>query len=302
MENEQPLILLVDDVPANIQTLNQILKDEYQTLFATNGANALELAASRIPDLILLDVMMPGMDGYEVCKRLKADPLTTDIPIIFVTAMSTMENEETGLELGAIDYITKPVLPPIVKVRVRNHLELKRRGDLLKELSLRDGLTGIANRRRFDEQLDIEWQRCLRNNLPLSLVMIDIDHFKKFNDHYGHLEGDECLKQITTTLAKTVHRPADLVARYGGEEFVCVMPETDLEGAQLLAEKFRAAVYDLQLPHESSTLGVVTISLGLATSYPSLTGKKSKLIENADIALYEAKESGRNCVSISKIE
>ena len=296
MSDERQTVLIVDDVSSNIQVLNQVLKGAYQILFATSGEKALELAVERQPDLILLDVMMPGMDGHEVCRRLKAEPLTEEIPVIFVTAMNDERDETEGLDLGAIDYITKPLSPPIVQARVRNHLELKRRGDLLKRISLTDGLTGIANRRRFDEALEREWRRCRRHQAPLSLVLMDIDHFKAYNDRYGHLAGDDTLCRVAEALAAAVGRPGDLAARYGGEEFVCLLPETDREGAALIARHLADAVRALDLPHEGNGAGRVTISLGVASRVPMEGEAPTTLVGAADQALYRAKEEGRDRV------
>ncbi|WP_207707019.1 diguanylate cyclase domain-containing protein [Heliorestis acidaminivorans] len=299
--SEKQSILIVDDSRTNIMALAELLKDEWAIKIANNGATALRIAESKSPpDLILLDVMMPEMDGYEVCKRLKESPITKDIPVIFVTAMDSLENEEFGLSLGAIDYITKPISPPIVKARVRNHLELKKYRDILKESSRIDGLTGISNRRRFDEALSAEWRRALRYGSSLSLIMIDIDHFKNYNDSYGHLGGDECLRQVAQSLHSIPKRPLDLVARYGGEEFACLLPETEFTWALKIAEDLRSNVLALQLPHKSSPLSEqVTVSLGLTTLIPQKGQEAQFIIEEADRALYTAKEAGRNQVSWS---
>ena len=227
MEPARQTVLIVDDAPANIEVLSEALSDEYEVLFATSGQDALDVAAEQHPDLILLDVMMPEMDGYEVCTRLKGDTKTQTIPIIFVTAMDHEEEETKGLNVGAIDYLAKPIRPAIVRARVRNHLELKRYRDNLECLSSTDGLTGIANRRRFDEFLDREWLRARRCQTPLSLILMDIDLFKGYNDHYGHLAGDDCLRHLAREMTACLRRPTDLVARYGGEEFACLLPDTD---------------------------------------------------------------------------
>ncbi len=290
-------ILIVDDAPDNIQIINAILEDDYDILFATSGEKAIEIAMSENPDLILLDVMMPNMDGYEVCQELKSYKQFHHIPIIFLTAMSDIEDETKGLELGAIDYITKPFSPAIVEVRIKNHLELKRQRDILENLSSRDGLTGIANRRRFDEFLEQEWQRAKRKNTPLSLLMMDVDHFKQYNDNYGHLAGDDCLKQIASTLESQLKRPTDLVARYGGEEFVSILPDTDNEGALHIAKQFLESISELKIPHShSSAADHVTISIGVATIKPSDSVSKEEFINAADSSLYEAKRGGRNQV------
>ncbi|MCW8861137.1 MAG: diguanylate cyclase, partial [Rhodospirillales bacterium] len=266
-------------------------------LFATSGEDGLALVQSERPDLILLDVMMPEMDGYEVIGRLKGEPDLKDIPVIFVTARSEESDEARGLEAGAIDYIIKPISAPIVRMRVRNHLELKRYRDLLQDLSIRDGLTGLPNRRRYDEFMEQEWARARRNETPLSVILMDIDHFKQFNDTYGHAAGDACLQKVGAALKEAVRRPTDLVARYGGEEFVCVLPDTDSEGATQVAEAVREAVSALGIPHaHSSAADHVTMSLGVATMIPQGEVPPGIIAEKADVYLYEAKEAGRNRV------
>jgi diguanylate cyclase (GGDEF)-like protein len=280
---------------SNIEILSEVLDSEYEVLFATSGEDALNVAFEETPDLILLDIIMPQMDGYEVCSRLKADARTRAIPVIFVTAMDQEADETKGLALGAIDYLTKPIRPPIVRARVRNHLELKRYRDVLEQLSTTDGLTGISNRRRFDDSLECEWSRARRNQKPLSLIMLDIDFFKAFNDHYGHLAGDDCLRQVARGLANRVRRPADLVARYGGEEFACLLPETDAGGAASMATHFLETMQELNLPHaHSQAADHVTLSMGVATLIPLVGQSSSDLVRDADRFLYEAKQNGRN--------
>ena len=288
-------VLIVDDVPTNIMVLNEILQNDYRIFFSTSGQNALNLAIKESPDLILLDVMMPEMDGFEVCVQLKTNVATRDIPVIFVTAMGEVADEAHGLEVGAIDYITKPISPSIVKMRVKNHLEMKRQRNLLSDLSSRDGLTGIPNRRRFDEFFEQEWRRAERVGLPLSLIMMDIDFFKPFNDNYGHSAGDVCLKKVAHALLDCVKRPADLVARYGGEEFSCILPETDIIGASSVAKDLRDHIRKLQIPHDySKVTNHVTISIGVATVIPPYPEHYTVLIEKADKQLYRAKMEGRD--------
>lgn len=295
---QRPMILIVDDVPINVQILAEVLSSVYQIKVASNGADALKIAQSQQPDLILLDVMMPEMDGFEVCRRLKADKSTHKIPVIFVTAKNAESDEELGLNLGAVDYITKPFVIPVAKARIRNHIRLKQQADLLESLSLIDALTDIPNRRRFDEALVSEWKRAIRDATPLSLLMIDIDHFKQYNDYYGHGAGDVCLQMVAAELAKGVVRPGDLVARYGGEEFVVILPETNRESALQIAERLRERIEKKALPHVyPSAESVVTISVGVSTQdnipeyfLPNI------LNDAADNALYRAKESGRNRV------
>ena len=296
-ELERPRLLVVDDQPINIQVLNQIFQADHEVFMATNGAQALEICTHNPPDLILLDVVMPEMDGLEVCRRLKANPATADLPIIFVTAQNSPEEETCALEAGGVDFISKPVTPAVVRARVKNHLTLKAQGDQLRAQVFIDGLTGVANRRRFDEALANEWRRCRRSTAPLALIMIDIDHFKRYNDRYGHQAGDTCLQAVAASLKSALGRSHDLVARYGGEEFVCLLPEADMDGTLAKAEYLRQSIEKLAIPHaDSDTATVVTISLGVAKLTTSENSDPIDLIRLADLALYEAKAQGRNQV------
>jgi len=295
---ERATILIVDDAPANVLLLGSGLMAEYDVIVATSGEEAIALASAlKRPDLMLLDILMPGMDGFEVCRRLKQDPWTEDIPIIFITAQDSVDDETRGLELGAVDYITKPLSMPIVQARVRTHIELKRHRDLLVSLTMLDGLTGIDNRRSFDDGFDKAWRRAAREKTPTSLVLADIDHFKAYNDRYGHLAGDDCLRRVAGALKSSIRRPGDILARYGGEEFVCVLPTTPLPGGLIVGEAMRTAVEALRLPHEASTASAfVTISAGVATCIPHPGGSALAFIESADRALYAAKRVSRNTV------
>jgi diguanylate cyclase (GGDEF)-like protein len=297
-EEKKPLILIVDDTPTNIQVLAEALRVDYHVRVAGSGKMAFEIIAKLgAPDLILLDVMMPEMDGYEVCRRLKQSPETKNVPVIFVTAKSDVVDEEYGLRLGAVDYIAKPFHLAIVSARVQNHINLKLKSDLLESQAMLDGLTNIPNRRRFDETLGNEWKRAQRSGVPLSLIMADIDYFKQYNDYYGHGVGDACLKKVAASLAAATERPSDLAARYGGEEFAIILPETDAEGARIIAEHFRSHVESLHLPHEySNTSGYVTVSVGLACVVPNAETTQTDLLRLADNLLYQAKKAGRNQV------
>ncbi|MCP4346458.1 MAG: PleD family two-component system response regulator [Desulfobacterales bacterium] len=301
MWDKDQRILIVDDVPKNLQVLGSVLKKEgYLIAFAKNGEHALDYIAEHQPDLILLDIMMPGTDGYEVCRKLKEDQKTRDIPVIFITALGDADDEYRGFEIGGVDYITKPFNPKIVKARVKTHLLLKRKTEILEKLASIDGLTEINNRRRFDEMLETEWNRAKRELKPLSLVMTDIDYFKNFNDSYGHAAGDECLRKVAGTLAKTVQRSPDFVARYGGEEFAAILPDTGINGAAGIAEKMRLNTESLQIPHEQNRAsGYVTLSLGVAAVIPDENTSSAALVEAADRCLYEAKKNGRNQVKIA---
>lgn len=293
-------ILIVDDVPDNIRILSRMLAGEgHQIIAATGGLEALALAESTIPDLILLDIMMPELDGYGVIEALKADPLLAPIPVIFITALADAEDESRGLALGAVDYITKPFKEAVVRLRVRTHLELKHQRDLLDRLCHLDSLTGIPNRRSFDEKFDREWRRATRSQEQLAVAMIDIDHFKEYNDTYGHLVGDTCLRQVAGVLSEGLNRGGDFVARYGGEEFVCLFSGIDEGGLQTVTEKLRTAIEGLRIPHVSSPVSPwVTISVGAAICVPMPEVAPHLLVEAADDELYEAKREGRNRVSL----
>lgn len=295
---ERPRLLLVDDQPINIQALYQIFHADHEVFMATSGAQALDFCRATPPDLILLDVVMPEMDGLEVCRQLKANAVTADIPIIFVTAQSDPTDETRALESGGVDFIAKPVNPAVVRARVKTHLTLKAQGDLLRELAFIDGLTGVANRRRFDEALQAEWRRCRRSATSLALLMIDIDHFKRYNDCYGHQTGDACLQTVALALKERFSRSHDLVARYGGEEFVCLMPECNLAAGLAKAEELRATVAALGIPHaDSPTANMVTLSIGVTAMQPAGDSTPQQLVAAADAALYTAKSGGRNRVN-----
>ena len=294
-------ILIVDDTPVNIQMLVNALKDTYRVRVANGGLKALAIAKSDDPpDIILLDVRMPELDGYEVCRRLKQNPDTMQIPIIFVTTHGSSEDEAFGLNLGAVDYISKPFSIPVVKARVRTHLQLKRHTDKLESLAMIDGLTGIANRRSFDQTLEQEWRRAQRTGTWLSLIMIDIDEFKKYNDNYGHGTGDECLRLVAVTIESTMRRSGDFVGRYGGEEFVVLLPECDQEGAVEMAEKIRTKIKRLNIPHAFSQISDhITVSLGCNSMRYAPDTECTQLFQKADQAMYQAKEQGRDRVVAS---
>ena len=291
-------ILIVDDERYNIKVLTDLLRENHKIMAAKTGEQALNAAQGpNPPDLILLDIMMPGLDGYEVCKRLKADSRTMHIPVIFVTALDALDDEAKGFEIGAVDYITKPFKPVIVKARVRTHIQLKRKTDLLDRMALLDGLTGIPNRRNFDVTFEKEIRRAARSKSFLSLILMDIDFFKKYNDHYGHVAGDSCLRQVAKAVEGVKKRGSDFAARYGGEEFVMILPGSDMEGAMQLAEDVRCAVAALNIQHTTSDVAeYVSLSLGVATILPNQKMLLVDLIKAADKALYQAKANGRNCV------
>jgi diguanylate cyclase (GGDEF)-like protein len=292
----RPRLLVVDDQPLNIQALYQTFSADHQVFMATGGEQALALCASRPPDLVLLDVQMPGMDGFEVCRRLKADPATRDIPVIFVTAHDAEAAETHGLEVGAVDFIAKPINPRVVRARVATHVTLKAQADLLRQWAYIDGLTGVYNRRHFDERLASEWGRSARNGKPLSVLMIDVDRFKAYNDRCGHQAGDTCLREVASAVRLGLRRPADMLARYGGEEFACLLPETDLAGARVVAEQIERRLREHAIPHPDSDVApIVTVSVGVASKVAEVTSADA-LMAVADRQLYAAKAAGRGRV------
>ena len=291
-------LLIVDDEKHNRALLTEVLQGENRIILAKDGRQAIERAREHRPDLILLDVLMPEMDGYAVIRALKNDDQTRNIPVIFITALDSAGDEERGLELGAVDYISKPFNPAIVRVRIRNHLASVHQRRLLEQMAMIDSLTGIPNRRRFNEVFEQEWRRCMRDGSPISLIVVDVDHFKIFNDTYGHAAGDEVLRRIARTLSTSLRRPGDFVARYGGEEFVILLPGIDSDGARNLAEHTRTDVEAEHIPHAVSEVAPwITISLGGATRTPRETTPSPELFCLADTYLYEAKHSGRNRVA-----
>jgi diguanylate cyclase (GGDEF)-like protein len=305
-------ILLVDDDPGAIQLLGRILSSSGNLRFATTGVDGLRLARESQPDLMLLDAEMPGMSGFQVCEALKADAALVDMPVIFVTSHCEPAFEVAGFEAGAADFIAKPVSAPLVLARVKTQLRVKRMADELRRIATIDVLTSVANRRRFDESLQQEWRRARRAGSPLALLMIDVDHFKSFNDRYGHPAGDACLRSVAQALVGVGLRPADLVARYGGEEFVLLLPQTARSGAEHVAHRVLDAIEALAIAHEASpTAHHLTASIGV-TCYdeesdcwlpPSADSRyvddlrarcsPGLLVQAADKALYSAKKAGR---------
>lgn len=261
-------ILIVDDEPTAVQILHKTLSGMGAVRYAVSGTAALELVAAEPPDLVLLDVNMPGMDGFATCVVLRRD--YPDIPVVFVTGGGDVDSEIRALEAGASDFITKPINPPVVRARVAMHLKFKAQSDLLRTLGRRDPLTGVANRRVLEESLVHAWRRAARHGLSLSLLMIDIDHFKAYNDFYGHLEGDLCLQRVAGALQQSTQRADDLLARYGGEEFAALLTGSRLDEAAALAERLRAAVHALAIPHACSSVSDhVTLSIGVASVQPA---------------------------------
>lgn len=291
-------VLVADDDAINRQVLGELLKPEYTVVMAKSGAQALEKALQHAPDLILLDVVMPDMDGYEVLRRLREDPVTADISVIFISGLDRPEDEANGLNLGASDYIAKPFNPTVVTARVALHLQVVRQRRMLERLANIDGLTELANRRRFDEVFEAEWKRARSSGRPLSLALLDIDCFKQYNDHYGHPAGDRVLRSVARTAASFMRRPVDLAARYGGEELVLLMPDTPAQYAQQLVGEMCQAIEQLMIAHGASVVApVLTVSMGGATLGEEGDESAAELLEAVDHQLYRAKHAGRNRVS-----
>ncbi|MCX7193189.1 MAG: diguanylate cyclase [Proteobacteria bacterium] len=306
-------VLVVEDSKVALKAISGYIENMgVQPLLAENGHDAIEIYTRERPDIILLDIILPDTDGYEVAKEIRRlqgkDEWTA---IIFLSVMSKDEDLARGIEVGGDDYIMKPVGSVVVQAKVRAMYRLvqmqralvKLAGQLneanleLQRLSMTDGLTGIANRRMFDISLAREWRRCQRLKKPMSIVMLDVDHFKKYNDRYGHQEGDDCLRAVAQQVLRSAPRAGDLVARYGGEEFVMILGETDEDGAQWVAERIRQHVSELNLPHADSLYGHVTVSCGVASVMPGSDLSVEMLVKSADNALYLAKNEGRNTVA-----
>jgi len=298
----RPTVLVVDDSRAALDGICNLLKADCNALFGLNGLEALALATSESPDLIVLDVAMPGMDGYEVLRRLKEEPATQHIPVIFLTAPGPGVSEARALELGAIDFITKPYDPLILKARMHNQLAYKHSLDQARALSMGDALTGIPNRRSFDARLSQEWNRGLRTRKPLSMILMDIDHFKRFNDVLGHPAGDACLQRVAEVLNESMRRSLDFVARYGGEEFACILAETDAEGAVAVAQRIAARMASARIAHPDSPVAAdVTLSMGVTTLVPDRALAPVELTLEADCRLYTAKRLGRNRIQTESV-
>jgi diguanylate cyclase (GGDEF)-like protein len=310
--SDKQKILVVDDSTENIELLYSMLRDQYQVLFSTSGSKALLLADTAEPDIILLDIVMPEMDGYDVIKALKTNDKTRDIPVIFLTAKTSKADLLKGFELGSVDYIGKPFFEEEIKLRINTHLQnrllikqLELANKKLEQLSLSDALTGIGNRRYFDQFLSRMQSVLQREQKPLSLLILDVDYFKKYNDYYGHIAGDQCLQAIAKVLKSFSNRGGDLAARYGGEEFALILSDTGAEEASQYANNCRNAVENLQIPHAQSDVSdYVTVSIGLITIIETTIGNQptssiKDIIKFADSALYQAKENGRNQVCTS---
>lgn len=290
MEENKRRILIVDDIPEDIKMMQKILATKYQVIPAYNGQEGIDKAIAEQPDIILLDIMMEGLDdGYDVCNALKECEATRDIPIIFVSARTEVSDKVRGFNLGADDYITKPFdsLEELA-ARVDAAVRIKNRQDELRAMSITDALTGLPNRRYLMDRLEEEVARAKRYEYSLSCLMLDLDYFKLVNDHFGHQTGDTVLRELADLLKENV-RMVDIVARYGGEEFIAILPETDLKGARVLAERIRRSV-EQQAFAGALNLNL-TISIGYSVLKPYCSFGGLELISKSDAALYKAKET-----------
>ncbi|MCL2600261.1 MAG: diguanylate cyclase [Treponema sp.] len=295
-------ILIIDDTPLQIRILSQILAPLYEVKIAKSGEKGLELARKHNVDLILLDIVMTGMSGFEVLAELKESSATKHIPVIFITSMDSSEGEVRGLSLGAVDYITKPFVDEIVRLRVGLHMQLISQMRTIERLGLFDSLTGVRNRHSFNSRMQSEWDAAIQNKTCMSMLMLDIDHFKAFNDKYGHLGGDLCLKAVAGIFKDTVTRGEDFVFRWGGEEFAILLPGFPLEDAAGVAENVRHNVESAMVSCGEGIIAKVTVSIGVGTVFPQPGDRIEKFCDDTDKALYKAKQGGRNRVEAAANE
>ena len=301
-EAKKNSVLIVDDENSNIIALTHILSQEYTVYAAKSGQNAIIAAEKYLPDVVLLDIIMPDMDGYAVIAELKNSPKTNKIPVIFITGLSNASDEEKGLALGASDYIAKPFSPAIVKLRVNNQIKMLENLHTIERLSMIDQLTDLPNRRSFDFRLKEEWERAMREQTPISILILDVDNFKNYNDTYGHQQGDVALQAVAKIIVQSLKRSADFTSRWGGEEFVALLPCTDLAGAMTIAEQMRINVENAVIPCVMGSDTKITISIGINTELPPWYSTYDSFISEAHKALYRAKEAGRNRICACELK
>ena len=289
-------ILIVDDSALQAAKLKSILDDEYDVSVAQTAEEGLRRASDEDFSLILLDVVMPGMDGFTLLKKLQERIITQNVPVILITSLSDVENEQRGLVLGAVDYIVKPFHSLIVKARVNTHIKLYHYRRQVEEQSMTDQLTGVANRRKYDGYSLTKWQEAARLQVPFSICMFDIDHFKKYNDTFGHPAGDKVIAAVAKTASARLNRSTDFFARYGGEEFVAICMGDPSKKIFEHLKKIRQAVEDLHIPHSPDVSKWVTVSVGGITVVPAAESAYGVYLKIADAMLYDAKKQGRNRV------
>ena len=289
-------ILVIDDSAVQTEFLCSILKDDYELAVCHTAEEGLAAAKEGGFSLILLDVVMPGMDGFMLLRELKATVLTKHIPVILLTSLADIQYEERGLLLGAVDYVTKPFSPVIIRARVNTHIQLFRYQMQFREQAMVDELTGVANRRRYESESAARWQEAVRFGLPITICMFDIDHFKVYNDTFGHPAGDKVISTVAQKISSFFWRATDLFARYGGEEFVAVFVGSEARPAFEFMKTIRQAVEDLHIPHSSPVSQWVTVSIGGVTVVPKMGDQLETYLKTADAMLYDAKRLGRNQV------
>ncbi len=287
-------VLIIDDDITTIKLIAESLQNEFTFSFAVTGEKGLALA-EKLPDVILLDIKLPDIEGFEIIRKLKQNEMTHPIPVLFISSVTDIQNQEKGFELGAVDYVIKPIEIPVLKMRIRTHARIRKQAIALENLVATDSLTSLANRRKFDEVLEQELARSKREKADLSFLLIDVDNFKAFNDNYGHGKGDECLINVARVLRKSILRPGDLVARVGGEEFAIILPDSDKEGAIEVAKRAIQKLTDMHISHAFSDVAeYVTISVGIVTMDSGSSMTPAQLFDRADEALYEVKAKNKN--------
>ncbi|MDO6428267.1 diguanylate cyclase [Thalassotalea sp. 1_MG-2023] len=297
LENFNLKVLIVDDEKANRKILKELLQEQAKIIFAKNGEQAIEFAKKHVPDLILLDVVMPDKSGFEVIEVIKNDPVTMATSVIFITGLANCNDEEKGFALGGCDYIYKPFNTNIVSARISTHLELIQQRKMLDSIAHVDALTGISNRRKLDKVLTDELAANKRDKKQLLVAMLDVDYFKQFNDHYGHGAGDIALKKIAALFREVLNRPRDFVARYGGEEFTVILPDCNEQGANLVLNNIVKALAAKEIAHEySDAAKCLTMSVGAVLVNGEQSYNIQQVLETADRLLYQAKNNGRNQV------
>ncbi len=289
-------ILIVDDSALQAAQLKSILKDEYDVTLANTAEDGLRHASAGDYSLILLDVVMPGMDGFTLLKKLQEEIITRSIPVILITSLADIQHEQQGLTLGAVDYITKPFHPLIVNARVHTHIKLYQYRKQVERQSMTDQLTGIANRRRYDLYSAAKWQEAVRLQIPVSICMFDIDYFKAYNDTFGHPAGDKVITTVASVLSQRLRRSTDFVARYGGEEFVALVLGGGASAVFRHIQNVRREVEKLRIPHSPQASQWVTISGGGVTAIPKNGDEYGVFLKIADAMLYDAKKFGKNQV------
>lgn len=289
-------ILIVDDSLVQATQLKTILEEEYEVTVAQSAEDGLREASEGDFSLILLDVVMPEMDGFTLLKKLQEEIITQSVPVILITTLSDVADEQQGFVLGAVDYITKPFNPSIVKARIKTHVKLFRYCRQIERQSMTDQLTGLANRRRYERYSLIKWREAARLQVPFSICMLDIDHFKVYNDTFGHPAGDQVIAAVAKTMSSCLKRSTDFLARYGGEEFVALSMDNQADKVFNHLKRARQAIEDLHIPHNPAISQWVTVSVGGITVVPPIDGDYDFFLQLADTMLYDAKKRGRNRV------